>query len=254
MDRQRFSAIAHGELTYWNPIDPAVLAAWLSDLSLNSEARLLDVGCGRGALLLNVVAQHGCHAVGVDPHRGALDHAQSEAKRQSLSERIDWHCSDFSPGDWPPQSFDVIACIGASHGCGSYAETLATLTAMLRPGGQLLIGEGFWAQEPADDYLAFLGGSREELQTHEGHQQLASEHGLNLRRSHKATAQEWDHYEGIYAENIQNFVKSNPNDPDAPAMLERITAWREAYLRWGRETLGFGLSLFSLAQAPTLRE
>jgi len=27
-------------------------------------------------------------------------------------------------------------------------------------------------------------------------------------------------------------------------MLERIRRWRDGYLRWGRDTLGFGLYLF----------
>jgi hypothetical protein len=27
-------------------------------------------------------------------------------------------------------------------------------------------------------------------------------------------------------------------------MLERIRRWRDAYLRWGRDTLGFGVYLF----------
>ena len=28
-------------------------------------------------------------------------------------------------------------------------------------------------------------------------------------------------------------------------MLERIRRWRDAYLRWGRDTLGFAVYLFS---------
>ena len=33
-------------------------------------------------------------------------------------------------------------------------------------------------------------------------------------------------------------------NPIAPALLERIRRWRAAYLRWGRDTLGFGTYLF----------
>ena len=44
----------------------------------------------------------------------------------------------------------------------------------------------------------------------------------------------------------KSHVRANPHDPDAQAMLERIRPWREAYLRWGRDTLGFGLYLFRL--------
>jgi len=39
-------------------------------------------------------------------------------------------------------------------------------------------------------------------------------------------------------------VIERPEDPDVPAMLERIRRWRDGYLHWGRETLGFGVYLF----------
>jgi hypothetical protein len=40
---------------------------------------------------------------------------------------------------------------------------------------------------------------------------------------------------------------AHPDDPDRDAMLKRIRNWRDAYLRWGRSTLGFGLYLFQKA-------
>ena len=32
--------------------------------------------------------------------------------------------------------------------------------------------------------------------------------------------------------------------PDARAMLDRSRRWRDAYLRWGRDTMGFAVYLF----------
>jgi hypothetical protein len=58
---------------------------------------------------------------------------------------------------------------------------------------------------------------------------------------------EWDAYEGLYHRTVEDYVAAHPEDPDAPVMAERIRRWREAYLRWGRDTLGFGLYLFEKA-------
>jgi hypothetical protein len=33
-------------------------------------------------------------------------------------------------------------------------------------------------------------------------------------------------------------------DPDVAAVLERSRRWRDAYLRWGRDSLGFAVYLF----------
>lgn len=47
------------------------------------------------------------------------------------------------------------------------------------------------------------------------------------------------------------FLEQHPEDPDADAFRDRITAWREAYLQWGRGTLGFGLFLMKKRRMPS---
>ena len=69
---------------------------------------------------------------------------------------------------------------------------------------------------------------------------------------HAATANldEWDEYEWKYCRSIERYAREQPEDPDVPAMLERIRKWRDAYLRWGRDTLGLRrLSLLSAGPA-----
>jgi hypothetical protein len=52
----------------------------------------------------------------------------------------------------------------------------------------------------------------------------------------------------LYNRAVVEYVASNPDDADAPALRERIQDWREAYQTWGRDTLGFGLYLFKKDQ------
>jgi hypothetical protein len=94
------------------------------------------------------------------------------------------------------------------------------------------------------DYLAFLGMTSEEHSTHGGNQAAGVEEGFELVNGSECSPEEWDAYEDRYARNVEDFVLANERDPDATAMLQRIRPWREAYLRWGRDTLGFGLCLF----------
>ena len=51
---------------------------------------------------------------------------------------------------------------------------------------------------------------------------------------------EWDEYEGLYCSAVERHVDAHPDDSDNAAMAERIRRWHDAYLRWGRATLGFG--------------
>jgi hypothetical protein len=42
----------------------------------------------------------------------------------------------------------------------------------------------------------------------------------------------------------KQWLTDNPDDPEAPGVLQRAELQRMAYMRFGRDTLGFGLYLF----------
>ncbi len=68
--------------------------------------------------------------------------------------------------------------------------------------------------------------------------------GLEACGAWVSSESDWDRYEDLYARTVERYVAEHPDDADAPEMRERILRWRETYLRWGRDTLGFGLYLF----------
>ena len=243
-DRNRFTVIAHGTLPFWNPIAPEVLEDWISKFGLSPTARILDVGCGRGEFLLRTVARHRCRGVGVDSHPLAVEFARKESARRKVGDLMMFHCEIFTEDRFSKEPLDLAACIGSTHAIGTYKKTLRILCALVRPEGTVLVGEGYWKKDPDPGYLKFLGAEVSDLQTHQGNLSLGKEMGLEVVSSHEASPDEWGHYEDTYAANVNRFVSDNPKDPQAPAMKQRIDAWREAYLKWGRDTLGFGLYLF----------
>ena len=243
MDRNRFSKIGHGDLEYWNPVSRQGLDLALGNLELNQEARVLDVGCGRARILLDLLEESGAQGVGVDPHPDAMDFAHVEALRRGLCERVELKQQDFSAKEFQEHEFDLILCIGSSHAIGTPSEAIEIFADLLKPGGHLLLGEGYWKQTPPADYLEFLGCKEEELLTHQATGQLGIVHNLACISDRETTQEEWDAYEDTYAANLFAFVEATPDDPEALSCSERITAWRNAYLNGGRDTLGFGLYL-----------
>lgn len=242
-DPRRYTVIAHGDLLLWNPVTPAHIDDWIAGLGLSAESRVLDVGCGRGELLMRTVERTGCQGTGVDHLVPVVAAARAEAERRGLDTRITLLAESFDANRFAPDTFDLAACIGATHAVSDFEQALRVLSRLVRPGGHLLVGEGYWRQDPPPEYLAFLGAEPDELLTHEGNLSLARTLGLEVVRSHRATEAEWSLYEDTYADNVLRFVSENPQDPEADAMRRRIESWREAYLRWGRRTLGFGLYL-----------
>ncbi|MBC7853543.1 MAG: class I SAM-dependent methyltransferase [Pirellulaceae bacterium] len=244
MDKNRFSSIAHGDLPVWNPISVGHLQQYVSQLRLPNAINVLDIGCGRGHLLELIHSQYQVRAVGIDSSPYAIAGAAREmaelvgAGRLTLVERA------FDACDYGEESFELIVCIGSTHAAGGYLNTLKMAKRLLAAKGLLLVGEGYWKCTPAAEYLAFLRMSSEDQTTHQGNKMAAVNEGFDLVSCTECSQEEWDAYEDQYARNVEDFVIANPLDDDAQAMLRRIRRWREAYLRWGRDTLGFGLYLF----------
>lgn len=250
MDQARYSAIAHGELPIWNPAGPDHLERYVARLALPPGGQVLDVGCGRACFLRRIVSEYDVTGIGVDSSRYAIAAATRDMPAE-LAGRITLLERAFQEREFDP-SFDLVLCIGSTHVVGNYAATLRAARRLLRPGGKLLIGEGYWKRDPSSDYLAFLGMSACDQTTHEGNQHLAAREGFDLAACSECSVEEWDAYEERYAENVNAYVADHPDDHEACTMRERIRSWREAYLRWGRETLGFGLYL--LEKRPAMSE
>jgi SAM-dependent methyltransferase len=235
VDARRFSLVAHGDLPWWNPLDGEAFDRAVVAAAPPAGARILDVGCGNGALLARALrAVPGSTGVGVDR---AILPGTVAAGAAFLEE-------EFAPTRWAPGSFDLVLCVGASHAAGGAAAALRALGSLVRPGGAVLLGEGFWEREPDAGYLDLLGATREELRDFAGTAGLGAAAGLEPVAAEATTREAWDRYEGAYAANVERFVAAHRADPDAAAMLARIRPWRAGYLRWGRTTLGFGLFVF----------
>jgi hypothetical protein len=134
--------------------------------------------------------------------------------------------------------------LGAGGIAGGMAGTCAQLKQWTRSGGYILIGEGYWRQKPASEYLSLLGGQDAQYLDHRGNVQAGVDAGLIPMHATSAAMDEWDEYEWKYSRSIERYAREQPEDPDVPAMLERSRRWRDAYLRWGRDTLGFAIYLF----------
>ena len=48
----------------------------------------------------------------------------------------------------------------------------------------------------------------------------------------------------LFYRSVERYAREQPDDPDVGTMLDRARRWRDAYLRWGRDALGFAAYLF----------
>ncbi len=248
-----FTIVAHGDLALWNPLPAAETFALVDSLDVAASARALDVGCGRAELLIRLLARTGASGVGVDssPHAVAL--ARAAAAGRVPSSRLELREAPFDAMQFADASFDLALCVGATHAAGGLRETLRALRRLLVPGGLAIVGEGHWRREPDAEYLEAIGATRDELLDHAGNVAVARAEGFDVARTLDSSTADFDEYETAYAANVERWAAARPDDADAGAYLARIRSWRAAYLRWGRETLGFALHLLRRSDAVSSR-
>jgi SAM-dependent methyltransferase len=129
----------------------AVWADLLDRLELCGDERLLDIGCGRGAVLL-MAAQRlpRGRAVGVDiwstrDQSGNAEQVTREnAALEGVAERVELHGADMRELPFDDGSFDVVVSSLAIHnvaGAGERARALREAARVLKKGGKLAIAD-----------------------------------------------------------------------------------------------------------------
>jgi len=127
-----------------------VWAQILIDLGLSGDERLLDLGCGSGAVLLTAakLLPKG-HADGIDLWRpdqtgNSQETTHRNAEREGVANRVTLHTGDITRLPFADHSFDVVVSSLAIHNISTAAGRQAAIdeaVRVLRPGGRLNIAD-----------------------------------------------------------------------------------------------------------------
>ncbi|MEV0251815.1 class I SAM-dependent methyltransferase [Nocardia sp. NPDC050712] len=110
-------------------------------LELRPGMRLLDIGCGWGALAVHAAAHYGVDVVGVTLARNQVAYGQELAERAGVADRVEFRLSDFR--DVTDGPFDAVSSIEMTfhldvRGREHHARAVYDL---VRPGGRLFCHE-----------------------------------------------------------------------------------------------------------------
>lgn len=121
----------------------------LDALSLSPDARVLDVGCGHGVLLIGAAKRvPNGGAVGVDlwsqrdQHDNSRDATLRNAEREGVRERVEVRDADMRALPFPDASFDAVVSSLAVHnveGAEERARAIREMVRVLRPEGRIAL-------------------------------------------------------------------------------------------------------------------
>ena len=209
-------------------------------LALDEHSKVLDIGCGEGEFLTRIYQFSHGHCFGIDINDRSLDRARDKAVRLKAGGKLKYTETDIVKAGLNKNSFDLAVCIGSTHAFGmgdaAYPHALKEMKDLVKPGGLILIGEGFWKREPDQEYLTFIGEPVGVYNTHEENISQAESFHLISLYAVESNIDEWDHFE--WSSRMEAELGSNKEK------LDHVRKWNLFYRQYGRTTMGFGFYLF----------
>lgn len=240
------------DLTFHGPLSEERAARLIRGLLPLDGAHVLDVGCGWAEFLLRVLeTAPTATGTGVDLDEAAIAHGQANAEKRGLSSRVSLEVADVA--QWQPdRPVDAVVVNGASQVWGGdplqhTANALTAAKGLLRAGGKLLLGEGFWEREPTDAQLAAMPIPRDQYGSLADLADLAHAHGYRLLAVEQASLDEWDVFENGHGLAWERWLRDNPDSPHAEEIRAKADTHRTYRLRGWRGTLGLA---YLTLQAP----
>lgn len=183
--------------SYLNQQAPEVDTKWqslLRDLLPPGGGRsALDVGTGRGHFA-NYLAHQGYRVNAVDLSSRMVDEARSVALAKGLS--IDFQQQDAEALSFADDRFDVVVSRNLLWTLPDPQRALSDWRRVLKPGGRLLVSDGFWGNRDWHDLPKLLGELPRALAN------IRSRVSLRFFVAYAGIRRRLPHYKGMRADKV----------------------------------------------------
>lgn len=129
----------------------------LREVNFPVGGTVLDLGCGRGDISIQVARAFDAEVMGVDGHPPFIEIARQSAKEAGLEQHCRFLAADLRTSLAKPARFDVVLMIAVPV-LGDPAKTVGMLRTIVRDGGWIIIGDGYLEDgvPPSADYEGLL--------------------------------------------------------------------------------------------------
>lgn len=233
----------------WNaPVSEIRMSEILEALALEEGQQVLDIGCGCGEILIRLAERYQILGTGIDVSPAHISEACRRMQDRIPDAAVQFISADIKTVPLDQNAYDLVLCLGSTHafasGGDAFQNALQQMVPLVKSGGQLLIADGYLKQPAVPEYRAYLGEAIPEGMTHAANVTTGQHSGLIPYAAWTSTIAEWDDFEWAYQRIIEQSTLNQPDNQELTTKLQQRRAWIQAYLKWGRDTLGYGLYLF----------
>lgn len=190
--------------------DPEAMVSLLKKEGVVRPGRVLDLGCGKGAVSIRIAEELGCPVKGVDAMPAFIDAARAKATERRVGRLCRFVIGDIRARTWEPEKYDVIVFGALGRIMGDMKETLTFLARSLNERGYVLLDDGFLEDDSPTVYDRCLRRSAFYGQIAEAGFEIAGEE-LMSKEAIEATDRSF--YQMI-ERRAAELILSHPEQPD----------------------------------------
>jgi len=109
---------------------------------------VLDVGCGVGVTPVFIAKRYGCRMVGVDISERMVERSKERAKRERLTDRVEFRVADAQNLPFDDNSFDAVITESVTAFPEDKQKAVNEYVRVTKPGGFVGLNESTWLKTP----------------------------------------------------------------------------------------------------------
>jgi 2-polyprenyl-3-methyl-5-hydroxy-6-metoxy-1,4-benzoquinol methylase len=136
---------------------------------VSAKTRVLDLGCGKGAVSIRLAQELGCSVKGIDLMPEFIAYARSKAQEYGVEAQCRFEVGDINESVKYERAYDIVILGAVGDVLGDSLETILKLSATVRPGGYIFIDDAYGADgsdvryHSRDQWLGVFAAARVRL-------------------------------------------------------------------------------------------
>jgi len=230
MESEDYWSIAEADIEIQNPVTDRKLRLLDDYCDIRDGLRVLDIGCGKAWVMRQWGTRFAIEGIGLETNRTFIDYALAHAPAIGSLRYVRGPAQAFSA---PPNSFDIVMCVGATFALGGLVPALDWMVAGCRPGGSIVLGDMTLKHRPLS--------AGKEILPHDALDTIGiiERHGAEVSATISASDADFERYVSHHRHSTLRWAREHPSHAAHADVLKRSGADWNYYLKWIRPYLGW---------------